>query len=524
MAAGRAGVGSFGILAAGGPKGQDSPTLPASRAREALRHSPPDATLLTLGGMEEQGSGGLIDFYPYRRRFRSYERLSVGGRDRADILAELATMAAEEDRMGDRGRVSGSIYHGGHDHYAFLTEAFRLFAHSNVLQRDMYPSATKLEAEIVAMTASMLHAEAVPAHHPGEHVCGVITFGGTESLINPMLVYRQVGRERGVDRPQVIVPTTAHPALVKAGHLLGIEIVRAPLRPDYRADVDWIRAHLTERTVALVGSAPNYAHGLVDPIEELSDLALQSGIGLHVDGCLGGFILPWGERLGVPIPRFDFRLPGVTSISADTHKYGYALKGTSVLLYRNAELRRHQYFTAPDWPGGIYFPPGLAGSRSGGLVAATWAAMVNLGEAGYLEVAEKIFSTAARIRRGIEAIPGLEVIGDPTFLVAFRARELDIFHVNDHLIAKGWRLNGLQLPPALHFCVTRPNTVPGVADAFLADLQEAVEYARDPAQPNPISGALYGLGGTPAGDEILETLFNAALDAMYEVAPADPGS
>ncbi len=471
--------------------------------------------------MGEPASEGLIDFYPYRRRFKTYERMEATGRDRAAILAELAAMAGEEDRMGDLGRVSGSIYHGGHDHYAFLTEAFRLFAHSNVLQRDMYPSATKLEAEIVAMTASMLHGEAVAAHHPGERVCGVVTFGGTESLINPMLVYRQVGREKGIERPQVIVPATAHPALDKAGHLLGVEIVKAPLRDDYRADTAWIREHLTERTVALVGSAANYAHGLIDPIEELSDIAAEHGIGLHVDGCLGGFILPWGERLGLPIPVFDFRLPGVTSISADTHKYGYALKGTSVLLYRSAELRRHQYFTAPDWPGGIYFSPGLAGSRSGGLVAATWAAMVSLGEAGYLEVAEKIFATAAEIRRGIEAIPELEVIGDPTFLVAFRARELDIFHVNDHLIERGWRLNGLQLPPALHFCVTRPNTLSGVAETFLRDLRSAVQYARHPARPNPKSGALYGLGGTPAGNEILQTLFSAALDAMYDVPPAE---
>src|SRR5579872_3769675 len=335
----------------------------------------------------EEGSP-LVDFYPYRDRFKTYHRFEPRGRDRQSILHELAAMAGEEDRMGDLGRVSGSIYHGGHEHYAFLTEAFRLFAHSNVLQRDMYPSATKLEAEIVAMTASMMHAE---------HAYGVVTFGGTESLINPMLAYRQAGREKGIDRPQVIVPVTAHPALDKAGHLLGIEVLKAPLADDYRADVGWIREHVTDRTVALVGSAPNYAHGLIDPIEELSEIALERGIGLHVDGCLGGFILPWGERLGLPIPVFDFRLPGVTSISADTHKYGYALKGTSVLLYRDPALRRHQYFTAPDWPGGIYFSPGLAGSRSGGLVAATWAAMVSLGEEGYMEIARGIFETAAKI-------------------------------------------------------------------------------------------------------------------------------
>jgi glutamate/tyrosine decarboxylase-like PLP-dependent enzyme len=462
---------------------------------------------------QDDDDGSLIDFYPYRSRFKTYERLEPEGRDRQSILDELEAMASEEDRIADQGRVSGSIYHGGHDHYAFLTEAFRLFAHANVLQRDMYPSATKLEAEIVAMTAAMLHADVA---------CGVVTFGGTESLINPMLVYRDRGRaEQGITEPEVIIPVTAHVALEKAGHLLGIKVLKAPLTSEWLVDVDWVRDHVTKNTVALVGSAANYAHGLIDPIEQLSDIALEHDLGLHVDGCLGGFILPWGERLGYPIPPFDFRIPGVTSISADTHKYGYALKGTSVLLYRNSDLRKYQYFNFTDWPGGIYFSPGLSGSRSGGIVAATWAAMVSLGESGYLDVAKRIFETAATIRRGIDAIPELEVIGDPTFLVAFRSPELNIYHVNDHLVAKGWRLNALQLPAALHFCVTRPNTAPGVADSFLDDLGDAVEYAKHPARAEPKSGALYGLGGTPEGNEILETLFTAALDAMYEVAPTE---
>lgn len=466
--------------------------------------------------MSPDDDGALIDFYPYRDRFKTYHRLPAEGRDHESILEELATMASEEDRIADAGRVSGSIYHGDHHHYRFLTEAFRLFAHANVLQRDMYPSATKLEAEIVAMTAAMLHGDA--------RVCGVVTFGGTESLINPMLVYRDRGRaEKGITEPEVIVPITAHVALDKAAHLLGIKLLRAPLREDWRADVDWMRSHITDNTVALVGSAPNYAHGVIDPIEELAAIAGEHDIGMHVDGCLGGFILPWGEALGYPIPRFDFRIPGVTSISADTHKYGFALKGTSVLLYRDPDLRRYQYFNYPDWPGGIYMSPGLSGSRSGGIVAATWAAMVSLGERGYREVASRIFETAATIRAGVESIPELEVIGDTTFLVAFRARELNIYHVNDHLVERGWRLNSLQLPPGLHFCITRPNTAPGVAQAFVADLRDAVEYAKHPARAEPKSGALYGLGGTPSGNEALEMLFDAALDAMYEVAPTGGG-
>jgi predicted GTPase len=307
-------------------------------------------------------------------------------------------------------------------------------------------------------------------------------------------------------------------AFDKACHYFGLAVRRAPLRDDYLVDVEWVADHITPNTVALVGSAGNYPHGLVDPIADLSALAVDHDLGLHVDGCLGGFLLPWGERLGYDIPVFDFRLPGVTSMSADTHKYGYALKGTSVLLYRNRDLRRLQYFTFPGWPGGLYVSPGMSGSRSGGLIAATWAAMVNLGEQGYLEAARAIFATAATLRDGIAATPGLTVIGNPTFLVAFTSEEFDIFHVNDHLIARGWRMNGLQHPKALHFCVTRPNTRPGVAAAFLADLRRAVEYARS-ATGEPSSGALYGLGGTPDDDAVVNGILSGYLDLMYDVAP-----
>src|SRR6266849_2866649 len=415
--------------------------------------------------------GQLIDFYPYRDRFKTYHRLEPRGRDRQDILNELRTMATEEDRIADAGRVSGSIYHGGHDHYAFLTEAFRLFAHANVLQRDMYPSATKLEAEIVAMTRSMLHGD--------DRVAGVVTFGGTESLIDPMLAYRDRARkERVITEPEAIIPVTAHVALLKAGHLLGIKMLRAPLGHDYRVDIDWVRAHVNANTIAIVGSAPNYAHGVIDPIDELGHIALEHGIGLHVDGCLGGFILPWGERLGYAIPRFDFRVPGVTSISADTHKYGYALKGTSVLLYRDAELRKHQYFNYPDWPGGIYFSPGLDGSRSGGLLAATWAAMVALGRDGYRRYARAIFETSATMQDAVRSHPELRILGRPSFLFSFTSDEFDVYHVNDFMRTRGWRFNGQQYPNALHMAVTRPQTQDGVADAFAADIADAVAYAQ----------------------------------------------
>jgi sphinganine-1-phosphate aldolase len=474
----------------------------------------------------EQIVAMLDAFYPYKNRFEAYRQVPEQGLDRTDVLDLVTALAHEEDRLGDSGKVSGSLYLGDHEQYHFLAQVYEAFAHANVLQRDMYPSATKFEGEIVAMTAALLHGDAVAQHHPGEDAVGVITSGGTESLMNPMLVYRERGRiERGITRPQVILPTSAHVALDKACHYFGIEVVRAPLTDGFVVDVDFVRDHITDDTVALVGSAGSYPYGLVDPIDQLSELALTHDIGLHVDGCLGGWLLPWGQRLGLDIPVFDFRLPGVTSISADTHKFGYALKGTSVLLYRNRTLRQYQYFKAGGWPGGLYVSPGMSGSRSGGVIAATWAALVTTGEAGYLANAERIFATAAGIRQTVEQVPELAVFGDPSFLVAFRSvdDDVDIFAVNDHLVSRGWRLNPTQLPAGLHFCVTLPNTRRGLVAEFGADLADAVAYARahrgQPAQ----SGALYGLAGTPAGDEMLPFLLAGALDAMYQVPePTEP--
>jgi glutamate/tyrosine decarboxylase-like PLP-dependent enzyme len=323
------------------------------------------------------------------------------------------------------------------------------------------------------------------------------------------------------------MPKTAHVALDKGAHWMNIEVRHAPVTEAYVADVAAMADLVDDQTIAVVGSAGSYAYGLVDPISELSELALSRGIGLHVDGCLGGWILPWVERLGYDVPLWDFRVPGVTSISADTHKYGYGLKGSSVLLYRDRELRRHQYFTYPDWPGGLYLSPGLAGSRSGGLIASTYAALLATGESGYLAGAEAIMATARAIRDGVAAIPELEVIGDPTFLVAFKAADesgLDIYLVNDSLKEQGWRMNALQLPPALHFCVTRPNTRPGTAESFLAALRTAVDYAVERRGQPAESGAMYGFGGTPQGNETINGVMSGVLDALHEVAPETPGA
>jgi len=467
-------------------------------------------------GNSQKKSGGIFaSMHPYREETATFTALPVKGRNRDEVLAELRGFGEREDARWETGQISGSYYHGGKDHYAFLNEIFGFFSHVNLLQRDMCPSGTKLEAEIVAMTAKMLHGDAVKALDPAEEVCGTVTSGGSESIMLPMLAYRERARaERSITRPEMVVPDTIHPAFSKGAYYFGIDLIRVPVGPDFLADVGAMAARITPNTIALAASAGNYPHGLIDPLGQLSDLALERGLGFHVDGCLGGFLLPWIEKLGYEVPVFDFRLPGVTSMSCDTHKWGYGLKGTSVVLYRGRALRRHQYFTATDWAGGLYASPTMAGSRSGGLTAATWAAMVALGEEGYLDAARHIMTAADTIRAGIEEIPELSVFGNPTFCIAMRSDVVDVFHVNDFLVSKGWRLNGLQRPPGLHLCVTLPQGRPGVAEHFVEDLREAVTYAKNPSQPNAKTGAIYGGGAVPAG--ALEQMLMAWLDESYE--------
>lgn len=463
----------------------------------------------------------LGKLYPYAERFGANARLPERGRPREEILDELRTMAREEDTFWQTGKCSGTMYCGDMSHYAFLNEAFALYSHVNVLQRDMCPSATRFEGEIIAMTLDLMHAEAVATHHPGETPCGSVTSGGTESILTALVTYRDKFRaERGIRAPEIILPATAHPAFEKGAHLFGIEVVRAPVDPQTTlVDVDFVRTHITPNTIALVGSAGNYPYGTIDPIAALSELALAHDIGLHVDGCLGGFILPWGEQLGYDIPPFDFRLPGVTSISADTHKYGYGLKGTSVVMYRDRAFRQYQYFLSPHWPGGKYFSPGLAGSRSGGLLAATWAAMVSLGREGYLRYAKAIFETAFAMQAAVRSHPELRLMGAPTWCFSFTSDAFDIYHVNDFMKRRGWRFNGQQHPNAIHMCVTRPQTQPGVVDTFARDLAEAVDYARPRAGEPAASGAVYG--GVPKGIPEIEKMVTdfmvGFLDASQDV-------
>lgn len=449
---------------------------------------------------------------PYRQGFASYPSLPEAGVDREEILREMERMGQLEAAKWREGFVSGAVYHGDPEHIDFINRVYALNSQSNPLHPDVWPSTTKFEAEIVSMTARMLHGD------PEQGVCGTVSSGGTESILLAMKTYRDwAWQTKGITEPELIIPTTAHAAFVKAGEYFGLKVIRIPVGPDFRADVAATERAITANTIALVGSAPPFPHGIVDPIEELSELARSHSLGFHTDACLGGFILPWVEKLGYPVPTFDFRLPGVTSISADTHKYGYAAKGTSVILYRNPELRHFQYFSITDWPGGLYNSPTFAGSRPGGLSAACWAAMVSIGEKGYLEAARRIMGVATWIKQQIATIPDLQVMGDPLFVIAFTSEGLNIYQVLEFMTQRKWGLNGLHLPPAVHLCVTLRHTQPGVKERFVEDLKAAVSYVRENPQAPEGIGPVYGMAASAELRGMVSDVLNWYMDLQYTV-------
>ena len=455
-----------------------------------------------MGGLESS-------IKPYKDRFPAFTEIPAQGRDRAEILREMEAMQAQEEHHWREGMVSGAVYHGDQEHIEFLNQVYALHSQSNPLHADVWPSASKFEAEIVRMAANMLNG--------GEEVVGTVSSGGTESILLAMKAYRDWAREtKGIRLPEMILPVTAHAAFDKACQYFNIKPVYIPMAENGQADVAAVKRAITSNTIVIVGSAPNFPHGVIDPIAEMSELARARGIGFHTDACLGGFVLPWAEKLGHPVPPFDFRLPGVTSMSVDTHKYGYAAKGTSVVLYRGRELLHYQYYTITDWPGGLYFSPTFAGSRPGALSAACWAAMTSMGAEGYMNATEKILQTASLIKQGVREIPGLRLVSDSLFVVAFASDTLDIYKVLDEMSHKGWSLNGLHKPACMHLCVTLRHTQPGIAERFIVDLQDAVAHVRANPEEKGEMAPIYGMAATMPMRGLVSEMLKKYLDLMFK--------
>lgn len=397
-------------------------------------------------------------------------QLPTQGLTRAALLAQMEA-ARTHDVRWRAGRVWSLVFHGGSDVNEVSQEAYAAFFSENGLNPTAFPSLRKFEVEVVAMTASLLSGD--------PQVAGTMTSGGTESILMAVKTARDWARVHHPERtpPEIVLPLTAHPAFDKAAHYFDVKLVKTPVGRDFRADVAAMSGAITPRTIMLVGSAPAYPQGVVDPIAAIAGLAGERDLLCHVDACVGGMMLPFVRRLGHPVPEFDFAVPGVTSMSVDLHKYGYAAKGASVILYRTPELRRHQFFVCTDWPGGIYVSPSMAGTRPGGAIASAWAVMNYLGEAGYLRLARAVMATTVRLRDGINATRGLAVLGAPEMSVmAIGADELDIYAVGDELSLRGWHLDRQQNPPCLHLTVNFAHV--NATERFLADLREAVLAVR----------------------------------------------
>ncbi|MFJ9927939.1 pyridoxal phosphate-dependent decarboxylase family protein [Streptomyces misionensis] len=403
------------------------------------------------------------------------------GRPAGELLAELRELrAADAPTRG--GRTFAYVYDAGlPDVDELAATAYGVFATVNGLDPTVFPSVARLENDVVGAVSAVLGV-------PGAQ--GSFTSGGTESILLAVKTARDHARAvRGVTRPQLVLPSAAHAAFHKAAHYLGLETVVVPVDPlTFRADAAAVADSISDRTALVVASAPSYAHGVLDPVAEIAAAAAERGVLCHVDACIGGWFLPFLARTGRPVEPFGLSVPGVTSISVDLHKYGYADKGASVVLYRDAELRRHQYFAYAGWPGYPVVNPTVQGTKSGGLLAQAWAVLHHLGHDGYTALARRVAVAADRLLPGLRAIDGIRVLGDPAgSLVAFTvlgpAGTPDlglVLHVADEMRERGWylqpQLSCDGLPPNLHLTLT-PATSDRVA-SLLADLAESVTAAR----------------------------------------------
>lgn len=442
-----------------------------------------------------------------------YSRIPEKGFEAEMVLQEMRRMADLPHSQWEDGMVSGAVYHGGKELLDLQTKAYGTFAVANPLHPDVFPGLRKMEAEVVAMVLSMYNAPPTAT--------GVTTSGGTESILMAVLSARNKAcKERGVTEPNIIVPKTIHAAFDKACGYFGIKIKHIPVDPvTFKVDLKAVARAITSNTILIAGSAPNFPHGMIDDIAGLSRLALKHKICLHVDCCLGSFLVPFMLRAGFSCPPFDFRLPGVTSISCDTHKYGFAPKGNSVVMYRNRELRAYQYFITATWPGGVYASPSIAGSRPGSLIAGTWVTLLKNGLDGYTKSCQEIVSTARYLARTIkdDFAPDLYVLGEPLVsVVSFGSKTIDIYEVADAMGALGWHLNALQDPPAVHIACTKPTVA--AKDKFLRDLREAVNSVklRGSKEAKGDTAALYGVAGSLPNKSVVNRMAEGFIDLLYK--------
>lgn len=437
------------------------------------------------------------------------------GLNRTSVLEQMREFH-QQDVNWEQNRAFGLVYHFSDEHSDFIKKAYNEFSSTNGLNPMAFRSLKKMEHEVVRMTADMFHGD--------DTVVGTMSSGGTESLLLAVLAYREYARHKRpwIRKPETIVPESAHAAFFKGGGYFDVKIVESPLGKQFSADVAAMEKLITRNTVALVASAPCYPYGTMDPIPAIAELARKNNLPLHVDACIGGFLVPWIEKLPkerwlTNIEPFDFRVPGVTSISADVHKYGYAAKGASTILYRGMEYLRCQFSASTDWCGGVYASPTLAGTRPGGTISAAWASMMALGKDGYMGNAGRLVDVTARFMKGIRAIPELEVLGNPVMaILAFAAkdRRFSVYAVGDYLEEKGWHIDRIQRPEALHLIINPGHAQ--ICDQFLQDLRDGVEYVRKhPDAAFEGSAPMYGLIAKAPMRKLVKRQVLALMEGMY---------
>jgi len=394
------------------------------------------------------------------------------GRRWSEIRSELLTRKSN-DFDWRSGKVPLYVYHDDDELLAVSREAYCLYFSENALGGRAFPSLQRMESEIVRMALSLFRAP--------QSASGSFTSGGTESLFLALKTARDHFRARRASkvRPKVVVPVTAHPAFDKAAQYLDIDVVRIDVGADLRVNIDGVRRAIDSRTILIAGSAPCYPYGVFDSIAQLGEIANGEGVWLHVDACFGGFLAPFARAEGYPIPEFEFSVPGVTSLSADLHKYGFSARGASVLLYAKADLKAHQGFRFDDWPRGSYSTDTFLGSRSGGAIASAWAVTQYLGQTGYRRLARKIMDAKERLVRGIGDIPGLEVLKPSDLcIVLYRSTDqrVDINAVAEVLGTRGWFVGRSREPQALHLALNAVHAP--IIEEYLSDLRCAVQHVR----------------------------------------------
>lgn len=367
----------------------------------------------------------------------------------------------------------GGSYFAGEDIVEVANQAYHKYINYNALYATKtFPSLVRYETDVVGALLELLNAP--------EDAIGSITTGGTESIIMAVKTASEWARnfmKPEATAPEIVVPHAAHPAFDKAAHLMGIKTIRMTHSPNFHADVEGMSRAINDNTIMLAASAPSYPFGVTDPISELATLAEQHGLWLHVDACNGGFVFPFARKLGYPIPDYDFAVRGVTSVSVDIHKLGYANKGVSALVLRDASLEAYQRYNFEAWPAGQYSTQNLMGSRSGGGLASAWAVLQHLGEEGYTDIVRKILDIRDRFVDGIRGINELEIWGQPhAYLIAFGSKTLDIFTVDEGMAERGWLSSRLNQPPSIHLFLDMSHG--SVIDQYVSDLAEVVEAVR----------------------------------------------